>query len=164
MAQETKQFQQTKQLSDVNAAIRIWENLAENTPSTISYYPVILNFIAWGLLTRYTHTEQKKDLERLVQTQEKALSLCSSDSFYRMQCLFNLGTGLKMRYQVHEDLADINRSVDLYEQAIALLTINSRENLRESYVAMLVNALEQRFERTENLDDLECVRQLKKKL
>jgi hypothetical protein len=143
--------------------IQIGQQLAANTPPDADYLPMVLTLIASGYTGRFTLTEDEDDLQQVLQLQERALSLCQAGSFYQMQCLYNLGaTLLHVRYALTHDQDDMNRAVELLEQAVALLPSNF--HLRSVYISTLADALQARFERTENLADLECARELRAKL
>ena len=66
---------------------------------------------------------------------------------------------LNARYGSRKDLATLNRAIDLLEQAVALLTPKS-PHLYQPYMQTLADALQRRFERTENLADLERSKEL----
>jgi hypothetical protein len=85
--------------------------------------------------------------------------MCKPDSFYKMQSLFNAGGMLKARYGITSDLADLNRSIKYLEQAVALLSPKTK-HVQVVYRKMLAEALQERFERTENLADLKRAKQL----
>jgi len=154
---------QTKDASVLTDLIKIGQQLVANTPPDADYLPIVLVMISSGYMERFTQTEDEDDLKQVLQLQERALSLCQAGSFYQMQCLYNLGTTLlHMRYVLTHNQNDVNRAVKLLEQAVALLP--SDFHLRSVYIGTLAEALEKRFERTENLADLERARELRAKL
>ena len=91
------------------------------TPCDADYLPVLINFLAYALLTRYGRMDDDADLHLAIEKQEYALSLCEADSFYYMQCMHNLGSALCVRYKLTEELADLDRAVALLERAVELL-------------------------------------------
>lgn len=64
-----------------------------------------------------------------------------------------------MRYTATQDLADLDLSVENLEQAVALVTPDFHS--RRAYMRALIDVLQRRFERTENLPDLERIKQLR---
>jgi hypothetical protein len=114
-------------------------------------------------MERFVQTDDEANLKQVVQLQERALSLCKAGSFYQMQCLYNLGaTLLHICYARTHNQREVNRAVKLLEKAVALLPSNFPA--RSVYIGTLAEALEARFERTENLADLERARKLRAKL
>jgi hypothetical protein len=154
---------QTTDPSALTDMIEIGQQLAASTPPDADYLPMVLMLIAGGYTGRFTLTEDEDDLRQVIRLQERALSLCKAGSFYQMQCLYNLGaTLLHMRYTLTHDLADVNCAAKLLEQAVALLPADF--HLRSVYIGTLAEALQARFELTENLADLERARELRAKL
>jgi tetratricopeptide (TPR) repeat protein len=143
--------------------IQLGQQLVDSTPPDAEYLPMLLMLIAGGYTGRFGLTEDEKDLRQVLRLQERALSLCKPGSFYQMQCLYNLGAALlHMRYARTNSLKDVERSIKLLEQAVALIPEDF--HLRTLYISTLAEALEERFERTENLADLQRARALRAKL
>jgi tetratricopeptide (TPR) repeat protein len=154
---------QTKDASVLTDFIQIGQQIVANTPPDADYLPMVLVMISSGYMERFIQTDDEDNLRQVVQFQERALSLCKAGSFYQMQCLYNLGaTLLHIRYARTHNQNDVNRAVKLLEKAVALLP--SDFHLRSVYISTLAEALEARFERTENLTDLERARELRAKL
>ncbi|MBV9231655.1 MAG: hypothetical protein JOZ18_20260 [Chloroflexi bacterium] len=154
---------QTKDPSALTDMIQVGQQLAANTPPDADYLPMMLSLIASGYMGRFALTDDEDDLQQVLQLQERALSLCQAGSFYQMQCLYNLGSTLfHVRNALAHDQNVVNRSVKLLEQAVALLPPDF--HLRSTYIGTLADALQARFERTENLVDLERARELRAKL
>jgi tetratricopeptide (TPR) repeat protein len=154
---------QTTDPAALTEMIQIGRQLADTTPPDADYLPMVLTLVASGYTGRFTQTDDKNDLQQVLKLQERALSLCQAGSFYQMQCLYNLGTTLlHMRYTLTHNQDDVERAVKLLEQAVALLPADF--HLRPVYISTLADALQARFERTENLADLERARDLRAKL
>lgn len=161
-----KYYRHTGHKSDLRDAIRTWERLIDQTPEGAEYLPALTNFQSFAYLERFTQTDDEDDLEQAISLQERALSLCAPDSFYLSQCQYNLGNGLFLRYE-HQGpdaaCADLDRAIALIEDA--LTHVSSRdERMPDVYRSMLVKALRRRFERTENLADLERAQSLTRKI
>jgi tetratricopeptide (TPR) repeat protein len=154
---------QTTDPSALTDMIQIGQKLAACTPPDADYLPMLLILIAGGYTGRFGQTEDEADLRQVLRLQERALSLCKTGSFYQMQCLYNLGaTLLHMHYVRTNDLKDVNRAVELLEQAVALIPEDFHQ--QTLYISTLAAALEARFERTENLADLERAKALRAKI
>lgn len=139
-------------LDDLNTMIQVIERVIDHAPPAARDLPVILNFLVVLYMKRGTATGNDSDYKRTMQLLEQALAIAKPDSFYQMQCLFNLGGRLAAEYDQSQDIATLNRAIDLLEQALAL---KPKEQVRPSYQKVLADALQMRFERTENIADLE---------
>jgi len=139
-------------LGDLDAMIQTMEHVVDHAPPSARDMPIMLNFLMYLYSKRGAATGSEADHKRGLQLLEQALAAAKPGSFYQMQCLFNLGGRLSAEYHQSEDIATLNRAIDLLEQAIAL---KPKEQIRPSYQRVLADALQMRFERTENMADLE---------
>lgn len=144
-------------LDDLNAMIQTMEHVIDHAPPAARDLPVILNFLVVLYMKRGAATGNDSDHKRTMQLLEQALAVSKPGSFYQMQCLFNLGGRLAAEYDLSQDAATLNRAIDLLEQALAL---KPKEHVRPSYQKVLADALQMRFERTEDMADLERAKAL----
>jgi tetratricopeptide (TPR) repeat protein len=144
-------------LDDLNAMIQVIEHVIDHAPPDARDLPIILNFLVILYMKRAAVTGNDADHKRTLQLLEQALAVAKPGSFYQMQCLFNLGGRLSGEYSQSQDIAVLNRAIDLLEQALAL---KPKEHVRPSYQKVLADALQKRFERTEDMADLERINKL----
>lgn len=155
-------YNQTKDTSLLREMIDIGEQLVAGTPADADYLPALINLTASGYMMRFIHGGEKEDLVYAIQHLEHAITLCLTNPFYLRQCYLNLGTAHNMRYTASKDLADLDLAIEKFEQAVALVTPDFHS--RRAYIGTLIDVLQTRFERTENLSDLDRIKQLRAQL
>ncbi|MGH2480897.1 MAG: hypothetical protein ACRDHW_14685, partial [Ktedonobacteraceae bacterium] len=137
----------------------IGEKLLARIPSNADYLAGIVNITGSGYLLRYTKSSDPTHLEQAIQHLENGIARCAPNPFYLRQCHFNLGNAYRIRYGERKAPEDLNRSVTSLEQALALS--ESGATARSAYLSTLADVLQTRFERTENLADLERTQELR---
>ena len=125
--------------------------------------PDTLNILGYAYCKRFEQEHNPADLEKGTEALEKAVRLAERPSDTWRHCVNNLGNGLSLRYGLLGDPKDLDRAIELLENALA--HISSRdERMPDVYRSVLARARRQRFERTENVVDLERAQHLEKEL
>jgi tetratricopeptide (TPR) repeat protein len=165
MSAYTAQAKNPLALTDM---ILLGERLIAGTPPEADYLPMLIGLNGGSYLARFSYTDKDEDMAQAIQHMERALVLnapaveSKAGAFYQMQCYYNLGAAFKMRYSARRNLDDLQQAIEKMELAVAQLSPDFQ--LADVYHDALAGALELRFERTEDLADLERAKQLRAKL
>jgi CHAT domain-containing protein len=139
-------------LSDLNRALRCWEEAVAETPTDSPGLPSRLNNLGIGLSERYAWGGELDDLARAIEAYEQAITQTPTGSYDLPMYLNNLGTGLSARYARTGELDDLVRAIEAHEQAVAQTSTGSSD--LPMYLNNLGNRLSERYTRTGKLDDL----------
>ena len=153
---------QTRDPSAMLELAEMSEKLLARIPADADYFTGIVNITSGGYLLRYTTSGDPAYLEQAIQHLEDGIARCAPNPFYLRQCYFNLGNAYRMRYEARKCLEDLDHSIAALEQALALS--ESGASIRSTYLSTLIGVLNTRFERTENLADLERMKELRAQL
>ena len=153
---------QTRNPAAMLELAEISERLLARVPADANYFAGIVNITSGGYMLRYTTSGDPAYLEQAIQHLENGIARCAPNPFYLRQCYFNLGNAYRMRYQERKCLEDLDHSLAALEQALALS--ESGASIRSTYLSTLIDVLKTRFERTENLADLERMKELRAQL
>ncbi len=149
-----KQYQVSRQVTDLNRAIAFWHEALRQTPSTSPGRPGHLNDLSVGLRERYIHTGDLADLDAAITASQQAVQTVPSGSPNRPTFLNNLGRGLYKRYTRTGEMADLEAAISASQQAVQTTPSTSPHLPR--YLNNLSDGLHERYTRTGELTDLEA--------
>ncbi len=148
-----KQYQVSRQVTDLNRAIAFWHEALRQTPSTSPGRPGHLNDLSVGLRERYIHTGDLADLDAAIAASQQAVQTVPSGSPNRPTFLNNLGRGLYKRYTRTGEMADLEAAISASQQAVQATPPDSPD--RHIYLNSLDIVLRERYKRTGDQTDLE---------
>ncbi len=147
----SQNFSLSQDLAELDAAITAWGRLSTESdlPATSQgLYPLLLNEVGKVFWQRFQIKHQLSDLERAIRLGQLAVTQTPMDSETQPRFLYNL---IKSYCSL---LGDPNNSISAYQEALTFIPANMPD--RAGYISNLGNGLINRYNLTQELNDLEA--------
>ncbi|KAF5626372.1 TPR domain protein [Fusarium tjaetaba] len=148
-----ERFLRTKNIRNVDEAIRIVEKLVDNPPQKDPDMRNYLHNLAILHLERYEETEIPADLDKGIATAKKALD-STSPCYYAWEtasCLNTLAIALATRSKLTKNIDDLNQAAEAANKAVDATPKSYPE--RDHFLDTLATCLSDRYDQTMSEDD-----------
>ena len=146
-------FERTGQDTDLEAAIRAFQQALDATPPDSPALARYLNNLGTSLGTRFERTGREADLEEAIRAYRQTVQATPPDSPTLPGYLNSLGNGLRARFSRAGREADLEEAILVFEQAVKATPPDSPH--LPGYLSNLGVGLHERFGRTGREADLE---------
>ncbi|KAI9573099.1 CHAT domain-containing protein [Boletus coccyginus] len=146
-------FERFSDLSNLQQAIIVLQELVRSTPIGNDQYNAGLRNLAVALSYRFDHVGELSDLEAAISALRDAVELTPNDHPHKPNLLNNLGNSFLTRFECLGQLSDLEDAISALRGAVELTPHGHPD--KPSYLNNLATSFLTRFKRLGELSDLE---------
>ncbi|KAH9834461.1 CHAT domain-containing protein [Rhodofomes roseus] len=153
-----KRFDHFGDVSDIRKGIEVLWSITHLTPDDHPEKHLQLGTLGGAYQSLFTHTQDLSDLGQAISLKQRAADLCVYDDYNKMKHLNNLANALQIHSQIHSgqigDSSGMTAALAMRRKAVQIAPAGT---LIENSVLLsnLAGVLEENFEHTLNLPDIE---------
>ncbi|THU89253.1 hypothetical protein K435DRAFT_969185 [Dendrothele bispora CBS 962.96] len=148
-----KHFQQSGDLTAIDNAVQLMEEVVKLTPDGHTEKASRLGELGNALQRRFQHLSRLEDLENLIFVNQQAVNLTPDGHALKAVLLNNLGCTFFCRFKHLDELEDVENAILVNQQAVDLVPDGHAD--KSAWLNNLGNAFLGRFEHLGELRDIE---------